>query len=125
LLLSKGFAIAAVAGQPLATIIIMKTRLILVIFLLIGLSAYPQSEIKGEYCRLAEGVISNIKEYDKCLTFHSGNKFEYFNKYDYYGPGVGEYGSGIYYIFEDTLSLVFARVETKKNNFNHCCPVKL
>lgn len=97
----------------------MKTLIIFNIIILLGINAYPQSKLTGKYCRLAEGVLCNIKEYDNCLTFLTDYKFEYFNNYDLTESGFVEFGTGSYYISEDTLCLYFTKYETElKNNFD-------
>lgn len=110
----------------------MKTKIIFILIFLLGNIAFAQTEITGVYCRLAEGVVRNIKEVDKCITFLPNHKFTYFNHYEndefeagkyyiHYGYDyfeAGEYGSGIYKISYDTLSLVFDSKDSKlKNNF--------
>lgn len=110
----------------------MKTKITFILLLLLGNNAFTQTGISGVYCRLAEGVVRNIKKVDKCITFLPNHEFTYFNHYEnekfeegkYYTRfgfdyfEVGEYGSGTYQISDDTLSLFFASKDSKlKNNF--------
>ena len=86
----------------------MNKNYLFILILLFGNDAFSQTEIFGEYCRLAEGIFCNIQKDDKCITFQPNHQFYFYNKYDFTGTGYAEYGRGRYTISKDTLTLSFA-----------------